>query len=852
MATSFYTSVQIYNGKIMYRGVEAGRKVKRQIDYHPTLYVSSPKPTKFTTIHGEYVDEIKPGTIVDCREYIKKYEGVENFKIFGNRKYEYTFISDDFPDEIDWDVRDINVCNIDIEVGSENGFPNVESASEPITAITFKTHNKFIAFGCGPFTTERNDVQYVRCRDEIDLIKRFIDEWSGNYPDVITGWNVRFFDIPYLVNRITSLLGVEFARRLSPWNRLTERQITIMGKDQITFVPMGISVLDYIELYKKFAPNGMSQSSYKLDEIANVELGEGKLSYEEHENLHTLYRDDHQKFIEYNIKDVELVDRLENKLKLLELAFTLAYDSKCNFDDVFAQTRMWDALIYNQLRKHNVVLPPSMSNKKDEAYIGAYVKDPQIGLHKWVVSFDLTSLYPSLIQQFNISPEMLIEPQDYTPMMLNLKQQSVDVDSLLSQEIDTSRLKSESVTMTPNRQFFRVQKQGFLSELMEKMFNDRVTYKKIAIESKKKLELEFDAEKRVEIERKIARYENLQLAKKVCLNSAYGALGNPYFRLYDVRLATAITTSGQLAIRWIEHRLNVYLNKLLKTDKDYVIASDTDSVYLSLDEIVHQAFDSKNLETKRVIEFLDQVCEKKLQPYIDKSYQALAAYLNSFKQKMTMKREVLTDRAIWTAKKRYILNVHNSEGVAYAQPKIKIMGLEVKKSSTPLLFRDKMQKCIDIILNGDQEQLIDYIASVRKEMNTARIEDISFPRGVNGLGKYKGENSGDFKSGCPIHVRGSILHNHLLDRMKLTKKYPKINEGEKIKFVYLKEPNVLRSNIISYPTSPPGEFGIESMIDYEVMFQKGFVEPIKSITDAINWKTEHVSTLEAFFPGWTG
>ena len=847
---SFYTNVQVYGSNILYRGVQNGKRFRNKYDYNPTLFVKSQSPTKFRTVRGEYVSDIFPGNIRDCRNFVEKYKDVDNFKIYGMQKYEYAFISEQHPEDVDWDKEYITICNIDIEVGSENGFPEPSTALEPITAITMKTQDKFVVFGCGEFNNIRDDVRYVKCFDEIDLIKRFIDEWSGDYPDIITGWNVKFFDIPYLVNRLTKLLGEEFAKRLSPWNTLNERVVMIMGREQKTYVPLGVAVLDYIELYKKFAPGGMSQESYKLDAICHVELNERKMSYEEYGNLHRLYRDNYQKFIEYNIRDVELVDKLDDKLKLIDLALTLAYDSKTNYEDVFQQTRMWDALIYNHLKKMDVVIPPIKKHSKDSAYIGAYVKDPQVGKHKWVASFDLNSLYPHLIMQFNISPEMLIEPQEYTNAMMSLVSRSINVDDLLMGHIDTSCLINESCTLTPNGQFFRTKDRGFLAKMMEDMYNDRSVYKKKAIQAKKDLEKEADPLKRIEIEKLIAKYNNLQLAKKVCLNSAYGALGNQFFRFFDIRQASAITTAGQLAIRWIEKKLNEYLNKLLgNTDKDYVIASDTDSIYLSLDELVGRTIIEKNPNTgtREIIQFLDKVCETKIQPFIDKSYSDLAKYTNAYQQKMMMKREALADTGIWTAKKRYILNVYNNEGVEYAKPKVKVMGLEMIKSSTPTACREKLSESIDVILNGTEDDMINFIEKFRKEFESLDPADIAFPRGVNGISDYTDKKTGLYSKGTPIHVRGSILYNVNLEKKKLTKKYTKINEGEKIKFIYLKEPNPIQSNIISFQQVLPAEFGLANYIDYQKQFEKSFLEPLKIILDCIGWKTEKTSSLEDFF-----
>jgi DNA polymerase elongation subunit (family B) len=849
MTKDFYTNVAVYGSRILYRGVENGRKVRRKIDYFPTFFVPSQTPTEWTTIHGEYVSELKPGNIREARDFIKQYEDVQGFKIYGNNKYDYAFIGDHFADDIDWDLSHINIMNIDIEVGSENGFPEPASASEPVTAITFKMNNKFIVLGCDRFNNLRDDVWYIQCRDEIDMLKRFLDEWVADYPDIITGWNVKFFDIPYLVNRITKLLGEDHAKRLSPWNYLDQRTITMMGREQTSYTPSGIATLDYIELYRKFAPGGASQESYKLDAICNVELGERKLSYEEYGNLHTLYKDNYQLFIEYNIRDVELVAKLEDKLRLIELALTLAYDSKTNYDDVFTQVRMWDAIIYNYLKKKNMVVPPITRHSKDEAYVGAFVKDPLLGEHKWVASFDLNSLYPHLIMQYNISPDTLIEPENYNEAQRRVLLLGVSIDRLLNRDLDLAALDSTNSTLTPNGQFFTKAKHGFLPEIMETMYNDRSAYKKKAITAKQEAERETDPGRKFEIEKRVARFNNLQLAKKVSLNSAYGALGNQFFRFFDVRQASAITTAGQLSIRWIENKLNEYMNKLLKTEgEDYVIASDTDSIYLSLDKLVSKTIVSQkpHADKREIIRFMDKACEDRIQPFIDASYAELAEYVNAYAQKMQMKREALADKGIWTAKKRYILNVYNNEGVEYAKPKVKVMGLEMIKSSTPAYCRKIMWEAIDIVLNKSEHDMIDMIETYRAEFRTQNISDIAFPRGVNGLEKFSDAQM-IFGKGCPIHVRGALLYNSLIKRNKLEKIHPLINEGEKIKFIFLKEPNIIQSNIIAFPMALPKELGLEKYIDYDTQFEKSFLDPLRIVLDSIGWKTEKVSSLADFF-----
>lgn len=843
--TSYYTNVASVGNNIFYRGVKDGRRVQGKIPYSPTLFLPSKKPTKFKSLTGEYLEPMKFDSIREARDFVKRYDEVSNFKIYGQTRYEYAFIADNHQGMIDWNVEHISIAIIDIEVGSENGFPDPYLANEHITAVCIKfLGGDTVVFGCGEYET-KGEEKYIRCQDETDLCKKFLTYWQNNTPDVLSGWNIKFFDIPYLVNRFNKILGEDETKKLSPWNLLTERKTVINGRDLIAYDFVGVAFLDYMELYKWYAPSGKSQDSYKLDNIANVELGDSKLSFDEYDNLHALYRQNYQKFIEYNIKDVELIVRMEEKLKLIELGLTLAYDTKTNYDDIFAQTRMWDSMTYAYLLEKGIVVPPKVVQSKTSAFEGAYVKDPQVGMHKFVASFDLNSLYPHLMMQYCISPENLIEVADYTPEMREIISQGVSVEKLLNKEIDLSKLKG--VTITPNGQFFRTDKKGFLPQMLEDMYEDRKKFKKLMLRAKQEYENELDLKKRYEIEKNIAKFDNLQLAKKVSLNSAYGALGSQYFRFYDLRMALAVTLAGQLSIRWIENKINDYMNKLLgTTNEDYVIASDTDSIYLRLGELMEKVVAGKSKSTQEIIAIMDRVCEDKIQPYIDESYNQLAAYVNAYAQKMQMKRESLADKGIWTAKKRYILNVYNNEGVQYNEPQMKVMGLEMIKSSTPSSIRLMMKESIKLMMTGTEDDIHTFIENFRIKFKTLPPEDISFPRGLNGLKEYS-DRVTMYKKGTPIHVKGAIIYNHYLKELGLTKQYPLIQDGEKLKFTYLKQPNPFKDMVISYPVRLPKEFGIQEYIDYDMQFNKAFLEPIKVILDCMGWTTEKNGSLEDFF-----
>jgi len=828
----FYTDVQLFGNTILYCGYENGKKVITRDKLSPTLFVKSNKKTKYTTLEGESVEPIKFDTVREARDFIKKYENVDNFDIYGNTRFLYQYIVDKFPeDEIKFDINQINLITLDIEVACENGFPNVRDHNEEILCITVKEFNtrKITVWGVNPFQNTRKDVNYMLCRDESHLLRAFIAYWSNNYPDIITGWNVAFYDIPYICGRISRVLGDDELKSLSPWKAVDKKEINIQGRVNYTYDIMGMSVVDYMDLYIR--DTYTNQESYRLDYIASVELGEKKLDHSEYENFKDFYTSDWQKFVEYNIKDVELVDRFEDKMKLIELALTMAYDAKVNYNDIHYQVRMWDNIIFNDLKKKKIAIPPKKGFKKDSQYAGAYVKEPIPGMYNWVVNFDLNSLYPHLIMQYNISPETLLKE----------KHPTVSVDKILNRAADLSNL--EVTTVCPNGAMYDTHQQGFLPRLMEKMYNDRVIFKKKMIAAKQ----QYEKTPTKELEKEIARCNNIQMAKKISLNSAYGAIGNEYFRYFRIENAEAITLSGQLSIRWIEGKMNEYLNKVLKTKgEDYVIAVDTDSIYLNLGSLVESVYKGRETTNEKIVSFLDKLCQVELEPYIESCYKELADYVNAYDQKMFMKRENIADKGIWTAKKRYILNVWDSEGVRYTEPKMKMMGIEAVKSSTPAPCRQKIKEAIKIILTKTEDDLIKFIDDFRSEFKSLPPEEISFPRSVNGLQKFKSPVT-IYGKGTPMHVRGTLLYNHFIRQNKLTHKYPIVQEGEKIKYIYLKTPNIIGENVISFLQTFPVELNITKHIDYDLQFEKSFIEPLKIILNTIGWKTEKTGSLEFLF-----
>lgn len=826
----FYTNVQQIKNNILVCGYRDGKRYKQTVPYKPYLFVplnTQSETSEYKTLEGKPVKKVKFNSISQARQFTKKYKDVHGFSIYGLTRFVYPFINDNWSGTLEFDTEQMVMWYIDIETTNDGSFPDINKADQEVIAVTVRIKEKRIVLGLVDYTPDNRDITYIKFKTETELLQGLMRLFTSEEyrPDVITGWYIDLFDMPYLVNRITRILGYDEARKMSPWGILSERKLVIRNKEHTIYTPLGVSVLDYIDVYKKFNKNQLEE--YNLAFVSRHEkVPVPKIDWKQRfKSMMEFYEKDPQGFITYNIVDVDSIYEIERQNRFLELVFTIAYDAKVNLNDGMTSVLLWDIITHNHLMEEKIVVPPQKSHHYDVSIPGGHVKNIIPGMYSDVVSLDYESLYPHLIMAYNISVETFLGVSDFTI-------EKALAGNKIVNATDLSGKVWQNVSMCGNGAFYDRSRHGIFPRLMEIQFKKRKEYKGLLAQAKK----EDGVKSTTETKNRIIKYNNWQLAQKIKLNSAYGAMANPGFRYFSTTDSSAVTLSGQMSIMWVENGINKYLNTYFGTkDVDYVVASDTDSLYITLAALPKQ-------EGLDRISQLDEFTNTKIYPEIKKLTSELAKNTNAYKDVLHMKRENIGDRALWRAKKNYVFNVWDKEGTRLEKPELKMMGIETVRSSTPEACRTKLKESLSIIMSSDENNMIDYITAFKKEFMELPLEKISFPRGINELSKYVNQ-----EKSVPIHVAGAKLYNSLLVDRGLDKFYPIIYDTDKIKWVYLKTPNPTGLHVISFPGTLPAEFELDKYIDRELQFEKTYLSPIKSFLDIINWNTEHVSSLRSFF-----
>lgn len=813
--SQYYTNVFQRGNRLFVRGYNDGTKYQEIIKFKPTLYVGTkadnPSGWKaFST--NQYVEPKEFDCIKDAKLFVETYKDVKGFDVYGQTNFVSQYIGTKWTREVPFDEKRIDSMVIDIETTTEFGFPDIRNPIEEVQLISCKRKGqKTITFAYKPDDSGKFlNCEYRRSYDEKSMLTAFVVWFKKNPPDVVTGWNIESFDIPYLCRRIEFLHGEEMVQQLSPFGFVNVDNVTVMDREELRYDICGVAILDYMAMYKKFTFK--ARESYKLDFICEVELGKKKLDHSEHKDFKSFYTNDWHKFIEYNIVDVELVEQLNDKLNILELIYGVSYLAKINYDECFSPIRTWESFIFNYLQKDRIAIPIKTNRNVRETFAGGHVKPTIKGSYDWVVTFDLTSMYPHNIMLNNISPETITG-----------ESVTVSVADLVAKKFDTSSLKGMNYTMTGNGQLFRRDIKGLFPIMMKDLF----TVRKNANGAMKEMKRSGGAKD------EISRLNTKQGAIKVLLNCLFGACGNPYFRYYDLRMAEGITLTGQVVIQWMERKMNEKLNAILKTNADYVIASDTDSLMINFGPFVKATCEGKSVD--EIVTFLEKIGNTIFAEYIASCLNELAEYLNAVEPSLHMKLENICDRGIFVGSKNYILNVHSSEGVRYKTPDLKVMGIALVKSSTPAIMRTALRDSIPILLYKTEADIQEYLKIEKEKFFSMPVESIAFPRSVNDINKWQ-SSSQLYVSRTPIQVRAAIMYNHMLDKLGLANKYPYIKNGDKVKFAYLKVPNTIQEDVIGFIDELPKEFGLHRYVDYETQFEKAFVGNLKAMVTPMKWE----------------
>lgn len=841
MKNRFYVSFELDWDYILLRYIEDGVRHSERIKLKPALYIpSASDDPEYYSYDGKPVMRIDFDSVKEARDFAKSYEGVPNFKVYGTPLFHYAYVHEHFKNQKP-DQSQIRILNFDIETSTDGGYPNFQLADKEINAITLKMFKEkdIYVLGFKDYRTETPEllemlesgykIHYKKCSDEKELLRCFVEIWQRLDPDVVTGWNISGFDVPYIIKRIKYNFDEEFVKKLSPFGKINQRTVTIFNRETDIYDIVGVQRLDYMELYKKFHQN--VEESYSLNYLSQKILEKTKLDYSQYGTLDKLYKQAPNIYIDYNIIDVIRVEEIDDAVRYMDVAFEIAYEALTNFSDSFTTIRNWDTMSHNFLIEQNRVIPYSSDNRKERQIAGGFVKEPILGKHKWVMSFDFKSLYPHLCMTFNISPDTYMG--SFKPIFGEMSVQKILEGGL---EQYSQVMADQDVTITGCGTVYSRKKKGFIPELMESLFEKRTLHQKEETKWEKKA-----AKGDKEAEKLSTIYENKSTAIKLLLNSGYGAFSNEWYRLFHDNIAESFTLSGQLAIKFVSSWVNTRLNKALETqDVDYIVAIDTDSFYLKLDEVVERFGGDKD-----PVDFLEDFSDT-IQTWIREALEELYRMTNAFQKKLFMGLEAIGP-AIWLAKKRYVMSLPSFKRIRYDPPKIKVMGIEAVRSTTPQIAREWIKDGIPMVINGSTEEIKKFIDDKWETFASHPFEDIAMPKGTNDLEKYSNRES-IYSAKTPIHVRGALLFNDYVKKNGWESDVDLIKSGDKIKVMYLKMPNPIMENVISIPENMPSQFKIfEQYADYNKQFDKVFYDAFKRLTDAAGINLNSNTTMESFY-----
>lgn len=808
-----------------------GKRIETEIPFRPYLYTEKEKATDAISIFKTPLQKRLFRNSFDRRKFV---DNSSTNRIFYNLPPEQQFLIDTFKDNnnnLSFAKHQLKIFYLDIETASFGEFPVPEKAKDPINLITIYDSITQITHTWGlekAYSPKSSNTKYYKCKDERDLILKFVDFWKTDYPDVVSGWSSAQFDLPYIINRFKRILGEDFVLQLSPVNRVTSRKLftdSSFGKETVRWYIGGISCIDYMEIYKTFSIG--ERESYSLNFISEYELQEGKLAFNA-TSLAELSETDWTTFVDYNIQDVHLLVKLEEKLKYLQIVRLLAYKGCTNFESALGKVAIVTGAVAIQAHKQNYIIPTFIGKGDRESYEGGYVKEPEQGLQKGIVSFDVNSLYPNTIITLNISPETKVgkinyedfqNKQDINIFLINGKQHNLTHKQFLS------FLKKEKISLSKAGILYNQKAKGVIPNLINEIYKERV-------EAKKQLqELKVQNKKDAKTLATIEYLNTLQYTLKIYLNSIYGTFANKHSSLMDIDNAMSITMTGQNVAKAGSDIINQYALKTFGVNTNLTIYQDTDSVYITLKPILTKANIDLTVENKinnlvhEIVNNIDSYVNENILVWAEKE-------LFSIDPRYVFKREVIADVGLFLQKKRYMLHVCDEEGIA--TDKFKFVGVELVRSTTPTKVKKLIERVTKTALSTQDIKTTNSVyRNTYTEFKELLPDEIALRSTLNNLDKYnRGASLYKFQNATPSHVKGAIAYNLLLEEFKLVDKLEKIQTGQKVKKIYCSK-NKYGLDAIAYITELPSQFGLN--VDWDRMFNKLVTQPIERLYEAIGW-----------------
>lgn len=843
----YYSSVFRRGDNVFIREIlENGKRENLKIKYEPTLYfVDDESPSGFKNLKGETLKAVKFSSISNAKAYVDATDKT----VYGYNRWEYACLQQRYPHEIIHNQEDLKILYLDIETESGTHYSSVSNPDQPIILIQLLYKNVFYIFGTEHYESYDDNLKYIKCKDEEDLLKKFVHLFRKIDPDILSGYHSQGYDVPMLWARMNEIGLGDVFKKLSPFGMIEEREEEVYSKMEKRIIIQGIQHLDMMDLVRKF--DNKKYENYKLDTVAKGILGRGKVQYDG--DLAHLYRTDFDKFLSYGRVDVELLRDIEEKKQFISMVVGAGYMSKSNYVDAFSQVRSWDNALHDELVTDNIQPPFLIARDstdtdgdeyidEDEKFEGAYVFQPVAGKYEWLMSDDVQSMHPSIIMGMNVSPETFVTNTKKT------------VDFFLNDDTTEYQnwLKENNYTSMANGAVFTRQFEGFIPRAIRKVFDKRVKAKKEANEHAKlaeKYKLEGNSEKEKYHKNQYVILNTLQNTLKVKINSLYGFLGNKFSRYYQLDLAEGITITSQLVLKTGAKEIANIISNVSKCPVEDVLKyGDTDSLMYSVKSIVDKFMPNKTKE--EIVDKLDKFHDAKIQPQLAAKINELQERLNCYTPQIKFVRDVISDTSILIAKKKYIMSVWDAEKKRYSEPEMKMMGIEAVKTSTPMFCRAAIKQSIMEILYKTEEEFQNYISETKDKFYKLPVEDFAFPKKITDIKKYIDstqetsvfdddvDNDDSYKKGSPIHVKGSIFYNNLLDKYKLTNKLMKIENGDAIKYLYLKQPNPINNNTIAFIDKLPPEFKLHQYVDIDIQWEKTFVKPVHQIAEIIGWKME--------------